>query len=395
MRYRLKKPLRSLGIAGLLYVAMLVVSVAGNVGAETPVPKSGERLLVIHDGTSEQGILTRAATIREAFEQAHIPLDTNDIVEPGLDEKLVASSYDVNLYKARPVTIVDGAVRKKIMSAYRTPEQIVTHAGMQLHDEDRTVTELPADAARDGTAMQLMINRATPFTLVLYGIRATVYTQAKTVADMLKDKKITIGKDDTLSVDGEATLTANMTIELWRNGKQTITEDKDIPFDTEKVQDVDRELGYKEVKTPGVLGKRTVTYEVEMKNGAEVSRKEIQSVTMKEPVKQIETVGAKAPPVMNPSETAELGHQMMLAYGFGEDQWPCLFQLWTRESGWRVTASNPSGAYGIPQALPGSKMGPGWQNDASVQIQWGLGYVKGRYQTPCGAWAAFNQKGWY
>lgn len=393
MRYTLRKPLLTLGVAGLFYVAIFAIGVAANVQAATLTPKSGERLLVIHDGETEKGILTRAATVREAFEQAHIPLDDNDMVEPGLDEELVASSYDINLYRARPITIIDGSIRKKIMSAYRTPGQIVKHADMELHDEDSTTISMPV--ASDGATVQLAITRATPFTLVLYGKKATVYTQAKTVGDMLKDKKITIGKDDTLSVDSAVPLTANMTIELWRNGKQTLTEDKDVPFETERIQDTDREIGYREVKTPGVTGKKTVTYEVEMKNGLEVSRKEIQSVVMKEPVKQVEVIGAKAPPVMNPSETAELGHRMMLAYGFGEDQWPCLFQLWTRESGWRVTASNPSGAYGIPQALPGSKMGAGWQSDASVQIQWGLGYIKGRYFTPCGAWAAFNAKGWY
>jgi hypothetical protein len=82
-------------------------------------------------------------------------------------------------------------------------------------------------------------------------------------------------------------------VELWRNGKQTITEEVDIQFDTEQVQDADRPVGYREIKTPGVPGKRTVTYEIEMKNGVEVSRNEINSVTTKEPVSQVETIGVK------------------------------------------------------------------------------------------------------
>jgi hypothetical protein len=90
---------------------------------------------------------------------------------------------------------------------------------------------------------------------------------------------------------------------------------------------------------------------------------------------------------------------MMLGYGFGEDQWPCLYNLWMRESGWKTTAGNQSsGAYGIPQALPASKMavvGPDYLTDAATQITWGLGYVKGRYGTPCGAWSSFQAKGWY
>ena len=77
----------------------------------------------------------------------------------------------------------------------------------------------------------------------------------------------------------------------------------------------------------------------------------------------------------------------------------CLVALWSKESGWRVNAYNASsGAYGIPQALPGSKMataGADWETNAATQIEWGLGYVQGRYGTPCGAWAHSQDVGWY
>ncbi|MDQ1690900.1 MAG: hypothetical protein QOD87_1008, partial [Pseudonocardiales bacterium] len=72
--------------------------------------------------------------------------------------------------------------------------------------------------------------------------------------------------------------------------------------------------------------------------------------------------------------------------------------LWTKESGWRTDAANPSGAYGIPQALPGSKMsaaGADWQTSASTQITWGLGYIAGVYGTPCAAWAHSQATNWY
>lgn len=66
------------------------------------------------------------------------------------------------------------------------------------------------------------------------------------------------------------------------------------------------------------------------------------------------------------------------------------------ESGWRVHADNPgSDAYGIPQALPGSKMGRGWRHDGYVQIRWGLRYIEGRYGSPCVALNAKHSKGWY
>lgn len=86
-------------------------------------------------------------------------------------------------------------------------------------------------------------------------------------------------------------------------------------------------------------------------------------------------------------------------YGWGANQWAPLNQLWTRESGWRVHADNPtSSAYGIPQALPGSKMasaGKDWHDNAGTQIKWGLGYIKGRYGSPSTAWRHETSVGWY
>ncbi|HSP76667.1 MAG TPA: hypothetical protein VLO31_10695 [Cryobacterium sp.] len=85
-------------------------------------------------------------------------------------------------------------------------------------------------------------------------------------------------------------------------------------------------------------------------------------------------------------------------YGWGDSEFSCLVQLWTKESGWSYTAYNPSGATGIPQALPGSKMataGSDWATNATTQISWGLGYIKAGYGTPCGAWAHSVDNNWY
>ncbi len=86
-------------------------------------------------------------------------------------------------------------------------------------------------------------------------------------------------------------------------------------------------------------------------------------------------------------------------FGFSQDQFGCLDSLWTRESQWRTTADNPnSSAYGIPQALPGSKMssaGADWATNAATQIRWGLGYIQDRYGSPCGAWGHSQSNGWY
>lgn len=373
--------------------SFLLMSRAG--AASTDTARDG-RLVTIHDRGTEKVILTHAQSIKDALSEANINLDAQDTVEPALDEKLVATDYTVNIYRARPVIVVDGALRQKVMTPYQTADKIAEDAGIELHDEDKTEIAPSDNIVSDGAGLEMTIDRAIPFTLMLYGQKTQAYTQEANVGEMLKEKKIKLGVDDTLSVSETTPIAANMTVEIWRNGKQTATEEKEIPFDTEKIQDADKEVGFREIKTPGVKGKRSVIYEIEMKNGKEVGRKEIQSVVIEQPEKQVEIIGSKPNVPTNPGEAAKLGHQMMLAYGFGEDQWSCLYNLWQRESGWRTTAGNPSsGAYGIPQALPGSKMGPGWQNDATVQIRWGLGYIKGRYNTPCGAWSAFLSKGWY
>jgi nucleoid-associated protein YgaU len=99
------------------------------------------------------------------------------------------------------------------------------------------------------------------------------------------------------------------------------------------------------------------------------------------------------------SGNRETGCALLLDAGFDIDQMPCLDKLWDKESGWNERASNPSsGAYGIPQALPGSKMGSvadDWETNPATQIKWGLGYIEDRYGTPCDAWAHSQETGWY
>lgn len=95
----------------------------------------------------------------------------------------------------------------------------------------------------------------------------------------------------------------------------------------------------------------------------------------------------------------DIAAALMPQFGFGSDQFGCLDSLWTRESNWDPAAHNPSsGAHGIPQSLPGSKMasvGPDWATNPVTQITWGLGYIQDRYGSPCSAWSHSESHGWY
>ncbi|GAA2895428.1 hypothetical protein GCM10010517_60170 [Streptosporangium fragile] len=99
------------------------------------------------------------------------------------------------------------------------------------------------------------------------------------------------------------------------------------------------------------------------------------------------------------ADSKAVARSMVSAHGWSRSQFTCLSRLWTRESNWNHRAHNRrSGAYGIPQALPASKMasaGRDWRTNPRTQIRWGLGYIKKRYGSPCGAWAHFQSRGWY
>ena len=276
-------------VSGLFFVNQALAD------ATKPAAKAGEKLVTIYDRGAEKTIVTKARTIREALKLAKFSIDERqDVVEPSLDSEMVAEKYNINIFRARPITIVDGNKRLKVTTAEQTPALIAKAAGIEVFEEDKTTLSNSDNMAVDGANMVMKIDRASMVNFVLYGKESVIRTHAKTVGELLKEKNIDPKKDDTLSVDRSAKIIPGMKIELWRNGKQTITAEEDVKFEVEKVQDANRDSGYREVKQVGENGKKNVTYEIEMKNGVEVSRKEIASVVTKEPKKQIEIVGTKS-----------------------------------------------------------------------------------------------------
>jgi hypothetical protein len=104
-------------------------------------------------------------------------------------------------------------------------------------------------------------------------------------------------------------------------------------------------------------------------------------------------------PAPDPGSAQRIAYDMLSQFGWSPGTYySCLDNIWSRESGWRYDAENASGAYGIPQALPGSKMasaGADWQTNPATQIKWGLGYIQGRYGDPCKAWTFWQANGFY
>ena len=114
---------------------------------------------------------------------------------------------------------------------------------------------------------------------------------------------------------------------------------------------------------------------------------------------QQQAAKAASAPATPSGSPQQIAAAMLGSFGWSSGQFGCLQSLWNAESGWNPSASNPiSGAYGIPQALPGSKMasaGPDWQTNPATQIKWGLGYIQSVYGSPCAAWSHEQSAGWY
>lgn len=374
-------------LIGLITLFLIIV---GSVGVSifqsvSDAEQAKGRLITIYDQGIEKTILTETTTVADALEEAGITTDDSDTVEPALDTFLVSNSYSVNIYRARPVLIVDGDQEIRVVTSAQTGKTIAKAAKVKLANEDEVILERNDDILKgDGAVIVAEVNRAIPVKLILYGQANQFLTQAETVGEFLKEKGINVDSDIFVTPAVDTKITPNLEIRVWREGINTVTIEEEVPFGKREVQSNDLLVGYSRVETPGKNGKRSVTYEVFMKDGEELSRKEIQSVIIVDPVEQVELVGIKMP-------YGGSHEDWLRAAGVPSSEWGYVDFIVGRESGWRPEARNASsGATGLCQALPGSKMasaGADWATNPITQLKWCNGYAVGRY----GSWAsAYN-----
>ena len=390
--YFYKKQLLIAGFASLGFLLLLnIFAVAGKNSAKAT--GQGNKILTVFESGQKTSFKTNAKTVREALKAQKINFSKEDSVEPGLDEELTGAEYSINIYRAKPVVIEDGELKTKILTAAQTPRQIAEKADLNVHNEDKLAFEESGNILEDGSINTLKITRAKEISVDLFGKTESFRTQAKTVEDFLKEKKIVLGKDDGISIDLKTQILNGLNFRIWRNGKQTLTVEEPTDFQTETIQDANKDSGYKEIKEAGEKGTKSVTYEVEMQNGKEISRKKINETEIKAAKKQVVIVGTKT------SLPAGSHTDWMSAAGISASDQGSANAIISQESGWRVNATNrSSGAYGIPQALPGSKMasaGSDWQTNPITQLKWMNSYVVGSYGSWKNAYAHKKSKGWY
>ncbi len=303
---------------------------------------------------------------------------------------------------ARDVVVpsLDAAVADDTLVVVQHAGQLQAVAGLGVRSSGASVSR-SAMLGRD--VLRVPIPKAVR--VAVDGATLDVVGTGATVRETLAQAGVVLGQHDLVSVPLDAAVVDGLVVMVTRVTTVIATETTAMPYATVRQDDATLAEGTEIVAVAGSEGSHVLTFESYRAGDVEVGRTVIAESVVAAPVDEVVKVGTRtaptvpaAPPV-EPGTSRAIGLQLTLARGWSEAEFACLDALWTRESGWRVNAQNSSsGAYGIPQSLPGSKMasvGADWQTNPATQITWGLNYIAGRYGTPCGAWASFQVKNWY
>ncbi|MDR1266456.1 MAG: ubiquitin-like domain-containing protein [Propionibacteriaceae bacterium] len=333
------------------------------------------------------------ASVAEVLAQQNIPLGARDQVSPDLASTARADS-PIIVRHARPIALdLDGR-----QGLYWTTATSVAAVVAELGLDDRQVIlshDPETPIGLDG--LSLSIDTGKDVTVTADGQNFALHSPGR-VADALEAAGLSYDEDDIITPEPTTWLNQGLAISLVRVEITTVEREVEIPFETTETPDESLYQGRTTVDQAGQAGLRHETVVQTTHDGQLVDEQITATTIVSQPVAQVQRLGAKPLPVVVNSEVKQIAYNLVLERGWDDSQFNCLDNLYQRESGWNPYAANPSGAYGIPQALPGSKMasaGADWQTNPRTQIIWGLGYIVGRYSTPCGAWSHFQSSGWY
>lgn len=397
-----KKPFFAIPVVTfmVLLALVLIAWVLLSDGKPTLQPSDNTNIVMINHDKQERTVPTRAKTVGQLLSRLEIKLNAGDVVEPAKDTEIIGDNFRVNVYRAAPVTIVDGGDKTFTYSAASTPRSIVRQAGITVYPEDN-LTLRPTEnfVTESSIGQRVVIDRATPVDVNLYGTQVAMRTHATTVQELLKEKNIKLGKDDSVQPSLKTPITTAAQVFLIRKGTQIATEEVPIDMPTETIEDKSLSFGTSVVRQQGSPGKKLVTYQIELQNGVEIGRKIIQEVVAQDAVKQVVAKGVYFDIAAN--KTA-----VMAAAGIAKSDYMYVDYIISRESGWCHTKwqgeyggcpayhGTPTSArtgYGLCQSTPGYKMasaGDDWGPNPVTQLKWCDGYAKARNFPPYG-------KGWY
>jgi len=378
--------------ARLLAQGLVVAVVAGSTTAFAMLHK---QVTLDVDGSVVQ-VQAFGRTVADVLAAGDVAVGERDLVAPAPNEQIAAGGLVVVRHSRQLTLEVDGDQRTVWTTALTVGEAVDS---LGLRDGVRL-----SASRSDALGRELRVSTEKTIHLAVDGQVIDGVTSGGTVRDALREIGLVLDEGDEVSVPLDAAAVDGLVVMVTRAATQGETVTEALPFDVQEVEDATQFTGTTKVRTAGRAGVRTSTYQVEVVGGVVISRTLLTSVVTTPPVTQVVAKGTRALPnpsavAVEPGTAQAMGKEMAAARGWGDDQFACLLVLWNHESGWRVNAGNPvTGAYGIPQSLPGSKMatvGADWQTNPATQITWGLNYIAGRYGTPCGAYAQWLGHNWY
>jgi uncharacterized protein YabE (DUF348 family) len=373
------------------FSAAVIAGVVGGVVAWGHVDKT---VSLVVDGQTKS-IHTTAGNVGDVLANAGYKIGAHDLLAPGIATH-IHNGTEIVLRRGRLLNLnVDG----RTTQVWTTAPTVAAALG-QLGYSTADFTSVSRSQRLPLSPTDIALRTPKVVRVHHDGKSQTVTTTDATVAQLLSDLSITVGPQDRLSTPVAQGVSSGELIVLQRVKSATETKNIPIPYKVSKQSDSSMASGSTKVITAGKNGTAQITYAVVYVDGKYAGRTTVKTVTLAAPTTQVEKVGTKPAIVTSPDAAHQIARTLMLARGWGQDQMDCLGPLWGKESAWRVTAGNQSsGAYGIPQALPGSKMakyGSDWRTNAETQIKWGLAYIAARYGNPCHAWSEWNAHGgWY
>lgn len=360
---------------------------AGLITGFIPPPKGvladSSRIVSIYYDGQKRIITTGDATVGDILRDTGVHVGPGDLVEPNSTTPVTPGFFNINIYRARPVVVVDGQSQKTVLTAYQSPRLIAEAVGLHTFSED-TYDLSVVNNFTDNPVVgeKLTIHRALPVVILADGQETTVRTQQKTVGGLLDERDVALGPEDVAIPSRETTISANTVVQINRVRVAIVKVTDPIAFNTSTSKDATLLAGANKTVTEGVNGSKDTVFRVHYTNGVEQGREALSSTVTLAPVTRVLVIGTKVDYSANP---VELGRQMAAARGWTDDQWTSLFSLWQHESGWNPKSTNFfSGACGIPQAYPCSKI---TDKSTEGQISWGLSYIAGKYGDPNRAWA--------
>jgi uncharacterized protein YabE (DUF348 family) len=376
-----------LPVFGLLLGLAVVGLVVHSRGGTPTFRPSDSHVVFVFDEGKKRTIDTRADTVGELIKRLNLHLIPQDVVEPSLDTPIVEDNFRINVYHARPVTIVDGTTKSVTLTAQKSARVVANDAGLKINPED--VASFAAGSVTENViGEKVIVSRATPITLNLYGTQVPSYTQGETVGQMLVEKHIKLDNGESVNPVPTTPIKPNMEVFILAKGSQVVTTEEEIPYPTQTVNDITLSFGTTVVRQQGQPGKQAVTYLITAKKGVEVSRKIIQQAIVTTPVPQIVARGAAID--INGDKSA-----VMAQAGIASSDYAYVNYIVSRESGWCATKAQgehycpavpddpmtPNG-YGLCQSTPGYKMataGADWQTNPITQLHWCSGYADRAY----------------